>query len=53
MKIEELIKFGESGTLKFKEKFNEKTIESAVAFANTKGGMILIGSRHEWEKIVR
>jgi ATP-dependent DNA helicase RecG len=43
MEIEELLKFGESGTLEFKEKFDEKTVESAVAFANAKGGIILIG----------
>jgi ATP-dependent DNA helicase RecG len=43
MKIEELLKSGESGTLEFKEKFDEKTVESAVAFANAKGGIILIG----------
>jgi ATP-dependent DNA helicase RecG len=43
MKLPELIKDGESETLEFKEKFDERTVESAVAFANTKGGMILIG----------
>ncbi len=43
MKLLELIKDGESETLEFKEKFDERTVESAVAFANTKGGMILIG----------
>jgi len=39
----DLIKTGESDTVEFKEKFDERTIESAVAFANTKGGMIFIG----------
>ena len=43
MKIKELIKSGESETLEFKEKFDDRTVESAVAFANAKGGMILIG----------
>jgi len=33
----------ESETLKFKEKFDDRTVESAVAFANAKGDMILIG----------
>ena len=34
---------GESETVEFKEKFDERTAESAVAFANTKGGIIFIG----------
>ncbi|HJH30900.1 MAG TPA: hypothetical protein C5S50_01600 [Methanosarcinaceae archaeon] len=38
-----LIKTGESDTVEFKEKFDERTIKSAVDFANTKGGMIFIG----------
>jgi ATP-dependent DNA helicase RecG len=41
--LQEIIKGGESETLEFKEKFYERTVESAVAFANAKGGMILIG----------
>lgn len=43
MGIKELIKSGESEVLEFKEKFDDRTVESAVAFANVKGGMILIG----------
>lgn len=43
MNLHSLIKSGESGTLEFKEKFDERTVESAVAFASTKCGMILIG----------
>ncbi|MDD3042326.1 MAG: helix-turn-helix domain-containing protein [Methanosarcinaceae archaeon] len=43
MNLQELIKSGESETLEFKEKFDDRTVESAVAFANTKGGLILIG----------
>ena len=43
MNLPDLIKTGESGTVEFKEKFDERTIESAVAFANTKGGVIFIG----------
>ena len=43
MNLHSLIKSGESETLEFKEKFDERTVESAVAFANAKGGMILIG----------
>ena len=43
MNLPDLIKTGESDTVEFKEKFDEQTIESAVAFANTKGSMIFIG----------
>ena len=43
MNLPDLIKTGESDTIEFKEKFDERTIESAVAFANTKGGIIFIG----------
>jgi len=43
MNLQDLIKTGESETVEFKEKFDEQTIESAVAFANTKGGIIFIG----------
>ncbi|MDI9394815.1 MAG: hypothetical protein QM426_05090 [Euryarchaeota archaeon] len=34
MNLQTLIKSGESETLEFKEKFDERTVESAVAFAN-------------------
>ncbi|HJH30944.1 MAG TPA: ATP-dependent DNA helicase, partial [Methanosarcinaceae archaeon] len=43
MNLLHLIKTGESDTVEFKKKFDDRTIESAVAFANTKGGMIFIG----------
>lgn len=41
--LKKLIKKGESETVEFKENFDKETIETAVAFANTKGGVILIG----------
>jgi ATP-dependent DNA helicase RecG len=41
--IIKLIKKGESKTVEFKETFDNKTIETAVAFANTRGGHIFIG----------
>lgn len=42
-KISDIIAQGESETLEFKERFNTEIIETAVAFANTRGGRILIG----------
>jgi ATP-dependent DNA helicase RecG len=41
--LNELISKGESDTLEFKEKFNREVIVTAGAFANTRGGTILIG----------
>ena len=41
--IREMLSLGESGTLEFKEKFSAEVIETAVAFANTRGGHLLIG----------
>jgi len=43
MNLPDLIKTGESTTVEFKEKFDERCIESLVAFANTRGGVIFIG----------
>jgi ATP-dependent DNA helicase RecG len=42
LNLQILLKSGESETLEFKKKFDDRTVESAVAFANAKGGMILI-----------
>lgn len=41
--IIELIKQGESTSLEFKETFDKETVETVGAFANTKGGSVLIG----------
>lgn len=41
--ITKLMKEGESQDLEFKENFDKEAIETAAAFANTKGGVILIG----------
>lgn len=41
--LTKLIEQGESETLEFKENFSKETIEVAVAFANSKGGIILVG----------
>jgi ATP-dependent DNA helicase RecG len=41
--ILDLIKNGESETVEFKTSFDREAIESLVAFANTRGGSVLIG----------
>jgi ATP-dependent DNA helicase RecG len=41
--ILDLIESGESETLEFKRNFDKDTIETITAFANTKGGIILVG----------
>ena len=43
MNMKGIIEKGESESLEFKEKFDKEAVESAVAFANAKGGIILIG----------
>ena len=42
MTLTALIKTGESDTVEFKEKFDERTIKSAVAFASTIEGCLII-----------
>ena len=42
-KLRELVKKGETNSIEFKENFDRETIETSGAFANTKGGIILIG----------
>src|SRR5574344_1664771 len=41
--LQQLISQGESETVEFKSSFNVATIESLVAFANKKGGCVLVG----------
>ncbi|MCC5931160.1 MAG: putative DNA binding domain-containing protein [Cyclobacteriaceae bacterium] len=41
--IHSLITVGESETLEFKSSFNVQVIETLVAFANTRGGKVLVG----------
>ena len=41
--ILDLIESGESETLEFKRNFDKDAIETITAFANTKGGIILVG----------
>lgn len=41
--LEKVIRKGESETVELKENFDKDTIETAGAFANTKGGIIIIG----------
>ena len=41
--LRKLIKSGESETVELKASFNKEILETSGAFANTKGGVILIG----------
>lgn len=41
--IAALIAEGESQTVEFKTSFERETIETLVAFANTRGGRVLVG----------
>ncbi|RKU22059.1 hypothetical protein C6500_05130 [Candidatus Poribacteria bacterium] len=41
--LKQRIAQGENATTEFKENFNQEVIETAVAFANTHGGTILVG----------
>jgi len=43
MDIVRLLRAGESETVEFKTQFNKETIETVVAFSNTRGGVIIIG----------
>ncbi len=55
MNLHSLIKSGESETLEFKEKFDERAVESAVAFANSKGGLssrLKIGQCFLYRKLI-
>ena len=41
--LKDLIARGESETVEFKESFDDEAIETVVAFANARGGGLLIG----------
>lgn len=45
--VDILLRKRESETLEFKERFNTDVIETAVAFANTRGGYIVIGVNND------
>ena len=48
--LEEIIKRGESETVEFKETYDkDKVLRTAIAFANTRGGIILIGVTDDGE----
>ena len=46
-KIEKLISLGESETLEFKLAFGKDVIETLCAFANHRGGVVIIGVSNE------
>src|SRR5215472_13768776 len=43
MNLSELLRRSESETLEFKTSFNEDVLESIGAFANARGGVVLVG----------
>ena len=43
IELQDLIKGGESETREFKSSFNNETINTLGAFANTKGGIVFVG----------
>lgn len=43
VQISKLLKKGESETLEFKESFSRECLETLSAFANTRGGILLVG----------
>ena len=47
MDIEKFLKSGETESTEFKESFNKKTVETAAAFSNTRGGTIFIGVNND------
>lgn len=47
--VQECLRTGESQICKFKSNFNVETIETLVAFANSKGGKVLIGISNKAE----
>ena len=47
MDIEKFLKSGETESVEFKESFSKKTVETAAAFSNTRGGTIFIGVNND------
>ena len=43
MKYDSIIKTGESSTVEFKSTFNQEVVETVGAFANKRGGIIVVG----------
>ena len=43
----DLVKKGESDTIEFKISFDKEAIETLTAFANTKGGTVIIGVQNK------
>ena len=43
MNLKNILQEGESQTVEFKDSFDRETVETVVAFSNTRGGVILIG----------
>lgn len=50
--VQECLRTGESQICEFKSNFNVETIETLVAFANSKGGKVLIGISNKAEILI-
>lgn len=48
--IHKLLESGESETVEFKESFNDEALETIGAFANARGGLLLLGIKNSGEK---
>ena len=46
-RIDMIIQEGEGLTFEFKEHFSPRIVEDLTAFANTKGGVIILGVRDD------
>jgi len=51
MNLMKLIEKGETVNVEFKENFDKETIKTAIAFANTKGGVIFISGNCALRKV--
>ena len=50
--VQSLIALGESQTLEFKTSFERETIETLVAFANARGGVVIVGVADDAEQAI-
>lgn len=51
IEINTLIQSGESETVEFKERWNDAALQTAAAFANTQGGILLVGVNNKGQVV--